>query len=110
MKHFITTQFSGFLMARPVKTACVLYRITGRLLHQQTHETSEAPVIGFICSSALSSCTGKQFWVFKDTVLQSGYPKDITQFAPGMPAQSFEAVLWWEDVAKTYFFKGERYV
>nr|XP_046226838.1 matrix metalloproteinase-16-like isoform X1 [Scatophagus argus] len=52
---------------------------------------------------------GKQFWVFKDTVLQSGYPKDITQFGHGMPAQSIETAVWWEDVAKTYFFKGDRY-
>lgn len=53
---------------------------------------------------------GKQFWVFKDTVLQSGYPKDITQFGHGMPAQSIETAVWWEDVAKTYFFKGDRLV
>lgn len=52
---------------------------------------------------------GKQFWVFKDTVLQSGYPKDISQFAHGMPSQSIDTALWWEDVAKTYFFKGDRY-
>lgn len=59
----------------------------------------------FICWFA-----GKQFWVFKDTVLQSGYPKDITQFGHGMPAQSIETAVWWEDVAKTYFFKGDRLV
>jgi len=53
-------------------------------------------------------CTGKQFWVFKDTVLQPGYPKDITQFGHGMPAQCIETAVWWEDVAKTYFFKGDR--
>ncbi|KAM3860314.1 matrix metalloproteinase-16-like [Diretmus argenteus] len=52
---------------------------------------------------------GKQFWVFKDTVLQSGYPQDISQFGHGMPAQSIETAVWWEDVAKTYFFKGDRY-
>lgn len=53
---------------------------------------------------------GKQFWVFKDTVLQPGYPKDITQFGHGMPAQSIETAVWWEDVSKTYFFKGDRWV
>lgn len=46
--------------------------------------------------------------MFKDTVLQSGYPKDIAQFGHGMPAQSIETAVWWEDVAKTYFFKGDR--
>lgn len=48
--------------------------------------------------------------MFKDTVLQPGYPKDITQFGRGMPSQSIETALWWEDVAKTYFFKGDRWV
>ncbi|XP_076850738.1 matrix metalloproteinase-16 [Brachyhypopomus gauderio] len=52
---------------------------------------------------------GKQFWVFKDTMLQPGYPKDISMFGNGMPAQSIETAVWWEDVAKTYFFKGDRY-
>ncbi|CAL8398288.1 unnamed protein product [Arctogadus glacialis] len=52
---------------------------------------------------------GKQFWVFKDTVLQPGYPQDISLFGHGMPAQSIETAVWWEDVAKTYFFKGDRY-
>lgn len=54
--------------------------------------------------------TGKQFWVFKDTVLQPGYPKDITQFAKLMPSQSIETAVSWEDVGKTYFFKGDRCV
>lgn len=61
-------------------------------------------------SHSLSRYAGKQFWVFKDTVLQSGYPKDISQFAHGMPSQSIDTALWWEDVAKTYFFKGDRWV
>ncbi len=59
--------------------------------------------------SSLSECAGKHFWVFKDTVLQPGYPKDISQFGHGMPAQSIETAVWWEDVAKTYFFKGDRW-
>lgn len=27
-----------------------------------------------------------------------------------MPTQSIETAVWWEDVAKTYFFKGDRSV
>jgi len=43
-------------------------------------------------------------------MLQPGYPQDISMFGNGMPAQSIETAVWWEDVAKTYFFKGDRYV
>ncbi|TMS09476.1 Matrix metalloproteinase-16 [Larimichthys crocea] len=35
--------------------------------------------------------------------------KDISLFGSGMPTQSIETAVWWEDVAKTYFFKGDRY-
>ncbi|XP_030630176.1 matrix metalloproteinase-16 [Chanos chanos] len=52
---------------------------------------------------------GNQFWVFKDTTLQPTYPQDISLFGSGMPTQNIETAVWWEDVAKTYFFKGDRY-
>ena len=53
---------------------------------------------------------GNRFWVFKDTTLQPTYPQDISLFGSGMPTQSIETAVWWEDVAKTYFFKGDRCV
>lgn len=53
---------------------------------------------------------GNRFWVFKDTTLQPSYPQDISLFGSGMPTQSIETAVWWEDVAKTYFFKGDRSV
>lgn len=53
---------------------------------------------------------GNRFWVFKDTTLQPSYPQDISLFGSGMPTQSIETAVWWEDVAKTYFFKGDRFV
>uniref|UniRef100_A0A4W4GJE8 Peptidase metallopeptidase domain-containing protein n=1 Tax=Electrophorus electricus TaxID=8005 RepID=A0A4W4GJE8_ELEEL len=52
---------------------------------------------------------GHRFWVFKDTTLQPTYPQDISLFGSGMPTQNIETAVWWEDVAKTYFFKGDRY-
>lgn len=47
--------------------------------------------------------------MYKDTKLEPDYPRDITQFSHGMPSQSIETAVWWEDVAKTYFFKGDRW-
>ncbi|MBN3317053.1 MMP16 protein, partial [Atractosteus spatula] len=52
---------------------------------------------------------GNKFWVFKDTTLQPTYPQDLSKFGKGMPSQGIETAVWWEDVAKTYFFKGDRY-
>ncbi|KPP62328.1 hypothetical protein Z043_119497, partial [Scleropages formosus] len=42
-------------------------------------------------------------------MLQPTYPQDISMFGNGMPIQNIETAVWWEDVAKTYFFKGDRY-
>ncbi|KAF7246378.1 Matrix metalloproteinase-16 [Varanus komodoensis] len=52
---------------------------------------------------------GNKFWVFKDTTLQPGYPHDLITLGNGIPAQGIDSAIWWEDVGKTYFFKGDRY-
>lgn len=62
----------------------------------------------FICVCVCARVSGNRFWVFKDTTLQPTYPQDISLFGSGMPTQTIETAVWWEDVAKTYFFKGDR--
>uniref|UniRef100_A0A8C4RJ80 Matrix metallopeptidase 16 n=1 Tax=Erpetoichthys calabaricus TaxID=27687 RepID=A0A8C4RJ80_ERPCA len=52
---------------------------------------------------------GNKFWVFKDTALQPSYPQDLSVFGNGIPGQGIDTAVWWEDVRKTYFFKGDRY-
>lgn len=54
--------------------------------------------------------TGNKFWVFKDTTLQPGYPHDLVTLGSGIPPHGIDSAIWWEDVAKTYFFKGDRLV
>lgn len=63
-----------------------------------------------LTSYILLTILGNRFWVFKDTMLQPSYPQDISLFGSGMPTQCIETAVWWEDVAKTYFFKGDRSV
>ncbi|KAH0617587.1 hypothetical protein JD844_016002, partial [Phrynosoma platyrhinos] len=50
-----------------------------------------------------------KFWVFKDTTLQPGYPHDLITLGSGIPPHGIDSAIWWEDVGKTYFFKGDRY-
>ncbi|MGH0174569.1 UNVERIFIED_CONTAM: hypothetical protein FKN15_068392, partial [Acipenser sinensis] len=52
---------------------------------------------------------GNKFWVFKDTTIQPNYPQDLSMFGSGIPGQGIDTAVWWEDVGKTYFFKGDRY-
>ncbi|TKC33761.1 hypothetical protein EI555_003302, partial [Monodon monoceros] len=50
-----------------------------------------------------------KYWVFKDTTLQPGYPHDLITLGSGIPPHGIDSAIWWEDVGKTYFFKGDRY-
>lgn len=54
--------------------------------------------------------TGNKYWVFKDTTLQPGYPHDLVTLGSGIPPHGIDSAIWWEDVGKTYFFKGNRSV
>lgn len=54
--------------------------------------------------------TGNKYWVFKDTTLQPGYPHDLITLGSGIPPHGIDSAIWWEDVGKTYFFKGDRSV
>lgn len=54
--------------------------------------------------------TGNKYWVFKDTTLQPGYPHDLVSLGSGIPPHGIDSAIWWEDVGKTYFFKGNRSV
>lgn len=48
--------------------------------------------------------------MFKDTTLQPGYPHDLITLGNGIPPHGIDSAIWWEDVGKTYFFKGDRSV
>lgn len=48
--------------------------------------------------------------MFKDTTLQPGYPHDLVTLGSGVPPHGIDSAIWWEDVGKTYFFKGDRSV
>lgn len=48
--------------------------------------------------------------MFKDTTLQPGYPHDLITLGSGIPPHGIDSAIWWEDVGKTYFFKGDRSV
>ncbi|MGH0140945.1 UNVERIFIED_CONTAM: hypothetical protein FKN15_037353 [Acipenser sinensis] len=63
----------------------------------------------FALPIAVKGHKGNKFWVFKDTTIQPNYPQDLSMFGSGIPGQGIDTAVWWEDVGKTYFFKGDRY-
>eukprot|EP00061_Rhincodon_typus_P001410 g14726.t1 len=54
-----------------------------------------------------SGRTDRSYWLFSNTQVEEGYPRDISDF--GLPVHRVDAVFVWPHNGKTYFFTGHQF-
>lgn len=54
--------------------------------------------------------TGDKYWVFTESILDSGYPKSINEMGSGLPRDRIDAALYYTPTGQTFFFRANKLV
>uniref|UniRef100_A0A3B3IEG3 Matrix metallopeptidase 14b (membrane-inserted) n=1 Tax=Oryzias latipes TaxID=8090 RepID=A0A3B3IEG3_ORYLA len=52
---------------------------------------------------------GDRYWVFSESILDSGYPKKLSEMGSGLPEDRIDAALYYTLNGQTFFFRGNKY-
>uniref|UniRef100_A0A3Q2QWI1 Matrix metallopeptidase 14b (membrane-inserted) n=1 Tax=Fundulus heteroclitus TaxID=8078 RepID=A0A3Q2QWI1_FUNHE len=52
---------------------------------------------------------GDRYWVFTESLLDSGYPKYISEMGSGLPKDRIDAALFYTPNGQTFFFRANKY-
>lgn len=61
-----------------------------------------------LLSASLSP--GDRYWVFTESVLDSGYPKSLNEIGSGLPKDRIDAALYYTPTGQTFFFRANKLV
>lgn len=59
-------------------------------------------------SAPLSS--GDRYWVFTESILDSGYPRNLPEMGSGLPRDRIDAALYYTPTGQTFFFRANKLV
>ncbi|XP_033837963.1 matrix metalloproteinase-14b [Periophthalmus magnuspinnatus] len=52
---------------------------------------------------------GDRYWVFSESILDSGFPKTLTEMGSGLPRDRIDAALFYTPTGQTFYFRGNKY-
>lgn len=52
---------------------------------------------------------GDKYWVFTESILESGYPKTLKEMGSGLPKDRLDAALLYTPTGQTYYFRANKY-
>lgn len=61
-----------------------------------------------LLSSYPSHSPGDRYWVFSESILESGYPRSLTEMGSGLPRDRIDAALFYTPTGQTFFFRGNK--
>uniref|UniRef100_A0AAY4A437 Peptidase metallopeptidase domain-containing protein n=1 Tax=Denticeps clupeoides TaxID=299321 RepID=A0AAY4A437_9TELE len=52
---------------------------------------------------------GDRYWVFSESSMEPGYPKNLKELGTGLPKDKLDTALFYTPTGMTYFFRGNKY-
>uniref|UniRef100_A0A668AGQ4 Matrix metallopeptidase 14b (membrane-inserted) n=1 Tax=Myripristis murdjan TaxID=586833 RepID=A0A668AGQ4_9TELE len=52
---------------------------------------------------------GDRYWVFSESNLESGYPRNLKEMGTGLPKDRIDAALFYTPTGQTYYFRANKY-
>lgn len=53
---------------------------------------------------------GNQYWVFTESILDPGFPKNLNEMGSGLPRDRIDAALYYTPTGQTFYFRGNKLV
>uniref|UniRef100_H3CR71 Matrix metalloproteinase-14 n=1 Tax=Tetraodon nigroviridis TaxID=99883 RepID=H3CR71_TETNG len=52
---------------------------------------------------------GNQYWVFTESILDPGFPKNLKEMGSGLPKDRIDAALYYTPTGQTFYFRANKY-